>query len=256
MSKVIAIINLKGGVGKSTTAATLASGGRMRGLKVLSVDLDGQRSLSFLMKANEQLPSILDVLLGNVSASEAIQRTDQGDILPASPTLAGVDLVMTGKNKDYRLRDALKSVEEDYDMIVLDLPPGLGIVTVNALTAASCAIIPAMTDILSVKGLDDIHQLIEAIQENNNPSIYIAGVLLTRWSNRSVLSKDLAGVIREAAERIGTKVFRSTIREAVAAREAQAMRQDIFMYAPKSKVAEDYLKFVDELLEDLNVRTK
>lgn len=245
---IASVINLKGGVGKSTTASALAYGAVSRGKRVLSVDLDGQRSLSFLMRADEQAPSILEVLLGEVSVSEAVQHTEQGDLIPASPTLAGADLVITGENMKLRLQEILKPIKNDYDLIVLDLPPGLGIITLNALTASDCAIIPATADILSIKGLDDIHQLVEAVREDSNPSLYIAGVLLTRWNNRSVVSRDLTDVIDEAAEHIGTKVFKAKIREAVAVREAQVMRQNLFQYAPKSGVADDYLNFVDEFL--------
>lgn len=247
---IVAVINLKGGVGKSTTASALAYGATMRGKRVLSVDLDGQRSLSFLMKADEQAPSILELLLGKISVAETIQSTEQGELIPASPTLAGADLVVTGKNMKLRLQQILKPIKNNYDLIILDLPPGLGIVTLNALTTADCAIIPATPDILSIKGLDDINQLVEAVREDSNSSLYIAGVLLTRWNSRSVISRDLTNVIAEAAEHIGTKVFKAKIREAVAVREAQVLRQNLLQYAPKSGVADDYLSFVNEFLNE------
>ena len=243
---IVAVINLKGGVGKTTTASALAYGATMRGKRVLSVDLDGQRSLSFLMKAKEQAPSVLELLLGKVSVTEAIQRTEQGELIPANPTLAGADLVVTGKE---HLQQVLNPIKNNYDLIILDLPPGLGIVTLNALTAADCALIPAMADILSIKGFDDINQLIAAVREDSNPSLHIAGVLLVRWNKRSIVSRDLTNIITEVAERIGTKVFNAKIREAVAVREAQALQQNILQYAPKSNVANDFLRFVDEFLE-------
>jgi len=112
---IASVINLKGGVGKSTTASALAYGAVSRGKRVLSVDLDGQRSLSFLMRADEQAPSILEVLLGEVSVSEAVQHTEQGDLIPASPTLAGADLVITGENMKLRLQEILKPIKNDYD---------------------------------------------------------------------------------------------------------------------------------------------
>ena len=254
MQEIIAVINEKGGVSKTTTAAALSSGLRMNGLRVLSVDLDTQGNLTHVMGATEGGPTILDVMMDKIPVMEAIQHTEQGDIVIASPTLARTETLIKGEHKEEKLKEVLEPAKGAYDVIVLDLPPGLSIVTIMALTATTSAIIPVIADILSVKGLAQLYQIVEAIRQKSNPSLKLMGILLTRYNSRSILRRDMATVLQDTAKKIDTKVFKTTIREAIAVGEAQAQQQDLFSYSPKSNVAEDYKAFVAEVLNDIQPR--
>lgn len=249
MKDIIAVINQKGGVGKSTTALSLGAGLSLRGYKVLYADLDAQGNLSHTMKANASGLTALDVLTQQATAAEVIQHTDLGDIIPASPALAGADAVITATGKEYRLREALEPVKGSYDYIVIDTPPALGVLTINALTACHSAVIPAQADIYSLQGINQLYTTIDTVRKYCNPSLSIKGILLTRYSARSILSRELAEVIEQTAQRFNTQLFSTPIRETVAVREAQASQQDIYSYAPKSNAAADYTAFVAELLE-------
>ena len=249
MKDIIAVINQKGGVGKSTTALSLGAGLSLRGYKVLYADLDAQGNLSHTMKANTSGLTALDVLTQQATAAEVIQHTDLGDIIPASPALAGADAVITATGKEYRLREALEPVKGSYDYIVIDTPPALGVLTINALTACHSAVIPAQADIYSLQGINQLYTTIDTVRKYCNPSLSIKGILLTRYSARSILSRELAEVIEQTAQRFNTQLFSTPIRETVAVREAQASQQDIYSYAPKSNAAADYTAFVAELLE-------
>lgn len=249
MKDIIAVINQKGGVGKSTTALSLGAGLSLRGYKVLYADLDAQGNLSHTMKADTSGLTALDVLTQQATASEVIQHTALGDIIPASPALAGADAVITATGKEYRLREALEPVKGSYDYIVIDTPPALGVLTINALTACHSAVIPAQADIYSLQGINQLYTTIDTVRKYCNPSLSIKGILLTRYSARSILSRELAEVIEQTAQRFNTQLFSTPIRETVAVREAQASQQDIYSYAPKSNAAADYTAFVAELLE-------
>lgn len=249
MKDIIAVINQKGGVGKSTTALSLGAGLSLRGYKVLYADLDAQGNLSHTMKADTSGLTALDVLTQQATAAEVIQHTALGDIIPASPALAGADAVITATGKEYRLREALEPVKGSYDYIVIDTPPALGVLTINALTACHSAVIPAQADIYSLQGINQLYTTIDTVRKYCNPSLSIKGILLTRYSARSILSRELAEVIEQTAQRFNTQLFSTPIRETVAVREAQASQQDIYSYAPKSNAAADYTAFVAELLE-------
>lgn len=251
MQEIIAVINEKGGVSKTTTAAALSSGLRLNGLKVLSVDLDTQGNLTHVMGAKESGPTILDVMTDKVSVTDAIQHTEQGDMIISSPSLARAENLIKGGHKEEKLKEILEPARSAYDVIVLDLPPGLSIVTIMALTAATSAIIPVIADILSVKGLAQLYQIVETIRQKSNPSLKLMGILLTRYNSRSILRRDMATVLEDTAKKIGTKLFKTTIREAIAVGEAQAQQQDIFSYSPKSAVAADYNAFVAEVIDDI-----
>ena len=162
--------------------------------------------------------------------------------------------LIKGEHKEEKLKEVLEPAKGAYDVIVLDLPPGLSIVTIMALTATTSAIIPVIADILSVKGLAQLYQIVEAIRQNSNPSLKLMGILLTRYNSRSILRRDMATVLQDTAKKINTKVFKTTIREAIAVGEAQAQQQDLFSYSPKSNVAEDYKAFVAEVLNDIQPR--
>ena len=246
--KTLAILNQKGGVGKTTTALALWAGLTLQGKKVLAVDLDPQGNLSFTAAADTSGRTAFGVLLKETAAADAIQHTTQGALIPSSPELAGADMTITRTGKEYRLKEALEPVAGAYDYAVIDTPPALGILTVNALAAADYAIIPAMAEVFSLQGVGQLADTINPVRTYCNPSLEIAGILLTRYSPRTVLARDVADMAEVLAEKLSTHVFRTRIRDGVAVREAQMRQENLFTYAPKSGPALDYLAFLSELL--------
>lgn len=246
---VYAVINQKGGVGKTTTVSSLAKGLALRGNRVLAVDLDAQANLTYSCGADVTGTAALSVLTGEMKASEAVCHTEQFDVIPAAKGLAGADAFITDTGKEYRLKEALDELQNDYDYVVIDTPPALGILTVNALTACTSVIIPAQADIYSLQGIEQLGETIRPVKKYCNPGLYIEGILLTRYNSRSVLSRDMVNFMDRLAQNLETKVFSTRIREAVSIREAQLMKQDIYTYAAKSNVAADYNAFIDELLK-------
>lgn len=242
--KTIAMVNQKGGVGKTTTAYAVGAGLAARGKKVLFVDLDPQGNLSYTLGASDAL-TVYEVLARQTDAKEAIQKLGGYSLLAAKPALAGADIEITQTGKEYRLKEALTGLR--YDYAILDTPPALGILTINALTAANGIIVPAQADIYSLQGIGQLYATIEAVRAYCNPKLAIYGILLTRHSGRTVLARDVTEMIAETAGRLDTKVFNAAIRENVAVKEAQASRQDIFAYAPSSNAALDYAALLDEL---------
>lgn len=245
--KTIAIANRKGGVGKSTTAAALMGGLTIRSYRVLGIDLDAQRNLSSTTRGKGD-KTILGVLTGEITAAEAVNHTETGDIIPASRSLAGADTILTETGKEYRLREALETVADNYDYCIIDCPPALGILTVNALTAADNVIIPAQADIFSLEGIEDLYESFLAVKKYCNPNLAIMGVLLTRYNARSNLTQDATELASRLAAKIGTTVFNTRIREGVAVRESQIVQENLFTYAPKANVTGDYRAFIEEVL--------
>lgn len=246
--EIIAITNQKGGVGKSTTSLNLGQGLKKRGYKVLFIDLDSQQNLSYTMGANPNIPTSYELLKEEVGLKDSIQTTVSGDLIAASAELAGSNRDITKTNV---LKKSLEREKLDYDFAIIDCPPALSILTINALTTANRVIIPAQADIYSLQAISQLHNTIESVQRNANRDLVIAGILLTRYNNRAILSRDLTDLINETAQKIQTKVFKSSVREAIAIKESQAMQMDIFTYAPSSKVAKDYDGFIEELLVDI-----
>lgn len=249
MANIIAVINQKGGVGKSTTTAAIAAGLSLKGFNVLSIDLDAQGNLSYTYGADSGKKSVLGVLLGDVRANDAIQTTESGDIISSHKSLAGADAFISDTGKEYRLKEALEDISANYDFIIIDTPPALGILTVNALTACNSVIVPAQADIYSLQGIEQLAETIKPVKKYCNAALEIKGILLTRYNPRSVLSRDIAEIAEQLAIRIGTKVFRTYIREAIAVKEAQISRKTLYEYAPTAKVTDDYRALVDEILQ-------
>ena len=250
--EVIAIANQKGGVGKTVTASALSAGLSLKGYRVLSIDLDSQRNFSFLLHIRGgNSPTILDVLVGDSAVDAAIQATGQGDAIAASPQLVAADFLIKGTKREYRLSNALDPLKKKYDFAVLDTPPALGTITVNALTAASSVVVPALADVFSVQGVLEFGETVRNVQQRSNPFLKHRGILLTRHNDRSVISRDMVDTLKEAAQRDGVKLFSTAIRDTVVIREAAASGTNIFSYAPKSKAAADYLAFIEELLRDI-----
>jgi len=247
--QIIAIINQKGGVGKSTSALSLGAGLALAGKFVLFVDMDAQGNLSHTLQAGPG-PSSMDVLMG-MPASQAIQYTPY-HVIPSSPSLTAADATITQTGKEYRLKEALGALEKAscYDYVIIDTPPALGILTVNALTACHGLIIPAQADIYSLQGISQLYGTVDTVRRYCNPGLRVLGILLTRYNGRAVIGREAGEMIEQTAAGLNTKVFASRVRECTAIKESQAMRRSIFDYAPRSNAAADYAAVVDEILMD------
>lgn len=245
----IAIINQKGGVGKSTTAQAIGTALALKGCRVLFVDLDGQGNLSYTMDADAQGYNAMGVLVQPETIHEHIQQTNWAniDILASSPTLAGADAVITQMGKENRLKAALERISGSYDYCIIDTPPALGILTVNALTAATGCVVPAQADIFSVQGIIQLHSTIQTVKQHVNKHLSFMGILLTRFNERTIISQQAAHLIHQTAETLGTITYTHRIRECTAIKEAQAMKESILTYAPRSNATADYKGFMNEL---------
>lgn len=250
--KIITIGNQKGGAGKTTTALNLIFGLQQKHQRVLAVDMDGQCNLSYLLGVSEKTltesgNNIYSILRGKKDIFSCILHTAMNiDLIPASPALYEADMTINKIGKEYRLKTALESISE-YNYIVIDTPPNLGIVTVNAFTASNSVIIPVQADILSLVGLNQLVETLQAVQEYTNPNLHIDGILITRYNSRTRLSQDFRSAIEQEAKKIGTRVFQSEIRESITIKEAQVSKLSLFDYAGKSKVGTDYMRFVEEV---------
>ncbi len=249
MSKVISVSNQKGGVGKTTTACNLAGGLKKRGFRVLMIDLDPQGNLGFSVGADAEMSAtIYDVLKGDVKTQFAIQKTDTTDIIISNILLSGIELEFTNTGREYLLKEAIKPVLELYDYIVLDTPPNLGILTINAFTASDYIIVPMLSDIFSLQGIAQLYETMERVKKYCNPSLYIEGILLTKFNPRTLLSREIRGTAELIAQDLHIRLFDSFIRNSVVVSEAQSLQQSILDYAPKNNIAKDYQQFIDELL--------
>lgn len=249
--KTMAVTIQKGGTCKTTTASALAAGLALHGKNVLSIDLDPQGDLSFAFLARADVPSSMDVLYGQAKAEEAIQHTAQGDIIAAAPALSGADLKLASSCAGAtKLKEALEPVKKNYDYIVIDTPPALGALTVNALSAADGVLIPAQANVFSLKAIKQLSATIDAVRNTTNPTLVISGILLCKYDRRPIIQRDNAAALKNEAERLHTKVFNSRIRNCTAIQEAQLLQQSIFSYAPRSHAADDYKNFVQEFLSD------
>ena len=252
--KVIAVANQKGGVGKSTTAQTLGAGLSQAGKKVLFIDLDPQGNMSYSMGADINRPgSSYSVLTQRMAISDAVQHVADGDILTASSLLSGADSELDATGKEYRLKEVLGDVEEEYDIVVIDTPPALGVLTVNALTAADTVIVPAHADVYSLQGIGQLHETIEVVKKYCNPNLKVSGFLLTRHNKRTILSRDMKEHVKKTAESYGSILYKTIIRESITVKEAQANRLSIFAYDPNSNPGQDYAMFIKEFRERENI---
>lgn len=245
--KTVSVINQKGGVGKSTTAEMLISALSLKGFKVLAIDLDAQGNLSYSLAANLDSPTILEVLTEEISAKDAIKKA-RADVISSNKALAGADAFIADTGKEYRLKEALEKIAKNYDFCIIDTPPALGILTINALTASDSVIIPAQADIYSLQGIENLEETIKAVKKYCNPNLKIEGILLTRYNLRTILSREVSEMAEKLAEKLETKLFKAKIRDAVAVKEAQISQESLFKYAPKSNVTKDYEGFINEFL--------
>ena len=240
---IIAIANQKGGVAKTATAQAIATGAAMIGRRSLAIDADPQSNLSYSMGGNSADMGLYELMTGAATPGQIIQHTEQGDLITASSSLA---LPFTGKDPGKLLAKALQPIKKKYDVITIDCPPALNILLANALIAADVVIIPLTADMYALQGLYQLKQSIQDAQKVN-PALKIGGVVFTRHNTRTILARDLTEVITDKCRELDIPVYKTTIREGVAVREAQTQRQSIFDYAPRSNPAKDYKQLIKEI---------
>lgn len=248
MARITAIVNQKGGVGKTSTAAALAAGLYDAGYEVLTIDADAQGNLTFI-RGVDPGAGLYEVMTGAGLIEDIIVPTKKGDFLAGGPALAGADMKFTKTGREYILKSRLDPLREIYSHIIIDCPPQLGILAINALTAADDVIIPMCADILSLQGLGQLYETIDMVKKYCNPDLKVAGLLMCRYTNRATLNRNIAEVMEQQAEAAGVPMYETKIREGVAVKEAQTMRQSIFDTHPKAKATADYAAFVKEYLK-------
>ena len=250
--KSIVLTNQKGGVAKTTTAYALATGLNNKGNTVLIVDADPQSNLSYTAGIDDmQTSTLYDVLKGNAKTSDALQAVKTGlDILTVGLAGTAADMELASRTaREYMITEALQAVADRYDYCVLDTAPTLGLLTLNALTAANYAIIPMNLEVYSLQGMEQLHGFIENVRKYTNSGLKVSGLLLTRYNERLNLTQALMGNVENAAKVMNTVVYDTKIRESVAVRETQLLRGDIYTEAPKATATLDYIAFVDEFLK-------
>ncbi len=248
---IIVIANQKGGVGKTTTAINLSAACALQGKRVLLIDLDpqGNSSLSFIEQ--QIINSSAFELFTELSQpwSEFIYETkvENLHIVPSKINLAKLEAKLVGDfDAIFRLRDRIEEVRSDYDLIFIDTPPTLGLITVNALVAASHVLIPIQSSYFALEGTDDLLETIEKVRSRPNPELDLLGVLVTLFDKRTSLSKDVEAHIRKV---FGKKAFKTIITRSVRLEESPAHKETIFSFSPKSSGAVEYKKLSKEVLK-------
>lgn len=249
MARVIAIANQKGGVGKTTTAVSLATGLKKLGHKTLLIDTDSQCNSTDTYRAKiEDTATLYDVLFGNEKAFDSIQETETGHILPSDPLMREAEQRFPNDNsRSFLLREVCEDLESHFDFIIIDTPPTIGVVLSNVLTYAHELVVPVTCDRYGLAGIDLLTKTITSAKKYTNPNLKITGMLMIKYADRLRICKEISSKLPSVAEMFNTIVFESKIRESVACRESQSFRQSIHEYDPTSTTSLDYMKLCEEI---------
>lgn len=244
-AKVIAVANHKGGVGKTTSVATIGAALALAGRRTLLIDLDAQQNLSFTLTQNEDPElSVYDSLVRS-KPLPIVSVRENLDLVPASLELARAEIDMATRiAREGILKSLLEDVIENYDFVLIDCPPSLGVVTTNALVAADDLYIPLTAEALPLKGLTMLDEVVDEVKRRVNPNLCLGGVFFTRYNNRK-LNREVESMI---VGRYGNKVFNTKIRENISLAEMPLSGQSIFEYDPRSNGARDYRALADEII--------
>ena len=250
MGKILGVVNQKGGVGKTTTAINLAACLSLEGLKVLLVDCDPQANASsgLGLQRDDNRHSIYDVLVGNASAEQVILPTeiDHLWVLPGSKNLTGANVELTGaEDRAVRLRKALAPIKDNYDLVVLDCPPALDLLTLNVLVAANSLVVPMQAEYFALEGISELISTLERVRAAFNPEITIEGVLLTMYDDRTNLAQQVTETLREYFQE---RLFRTVIPRNVRLAEAPSYGKPIALYDGRSRGSEAYFELAGEYL--------
>lgn len=245
MSKVIAIANHKGGVGKTTSVACIGAALATHGKRTLLIDLDAQQNLTFILIGDKEIESSVYNSLTGGTPLPIIKVKENLDLVPSSLELARAETDLSSKlMREAQLKNRIAEIADNYDYILLDCPPSLGIITTNALVAATELYIPLTAEALPLKGLTMLEEVVDEVREQINSRLRLGGVFLTRYNNRR-LNKEVEEAI---SSRYGSKVFATKIRENIALAEMPVTGSTIFEYDPSSNGAKDYESLTLEIL--------
>ena len=246
MGKIISLLNHKGGVGKTTSAINIGAGLVELGRKVLLIDLDPQANLTLSLGIPRQKYTIYEALRGEAELVPYTIREGY-DVVTSTLDLSSAEMELINEaGREFIMRELFANVIDDYDFIIIDCPPSLGLLTLNALTSSDYVYIPLQTEFLALQGLAKIKQIIDKVRFRLNKKLEIGGVIATMYDARKVLNRD---VVETIYKYFGEKVFKTLIRDNVALAEAPAQRKDIFSYNSKSNGAKDYLALCKEIIE-------
>lgn len=248
MARTIALVNQKGGVGKTTSSINIGAGLHRAGKRVLLVDLDPQGNLtvSVGIQAHTLTCTMFEVLKGNCQAQDAIVKRGY-DVIPADIRLSGADMELSAvPGREMLLKEALQPIQGDYDYILIDCPPSLGLITLNGLTAAREIFIPLQAEFLALNGMAQLLNTVKAVQKRLNPQLEITGIITTLYDSRKNLNKE---VLEKIKEYFPDKTFKALIRDNVALAEAPSFGNDIFEYRADSNGAEDYKRLCAEIIK-------
>lgn len=246
---IITISNQKGGVGKTTTATSLSNCFYKKGYKTLLVDLDPQCNASDTFHAKiKNTATVLDVFNKKVSVDKAIQKTSFGDILPCDPQLTEADNLYQKTGREYMLKKSMESIKENYDYIVIDTSPHLGVLLANALTFSDKILIPLDSDRYSLQGLDSLLETIDEAKEFVNPKIEILGFLLTKYQGNTKTTKEFVNAISEIGRRFNINLLSETIPYTIKVKESISAREPLPSYAPYCTAGIAYNKLTDYII--------
>ena len=248
MAITISVVLQKGGVGKSTTSQALASTLGFKHKKVLLIDLDPQTNITYSSGVDNPKRTITDVLGEDCKADEAVIECKYYDLLAADSYLTNVEMAEV---EPTLLKNVIAPLKSKYDFIIIDTPPALGNLSVNALVASDYVIIPTEPRPFALQGLGRLHSTIESVRNGYNSNLKVLGILLIKYSNRTILNRDIKDMIEDYAKQMNTIVFDTTIREGIVVAEAQTVREPLIDYAKSSKPNIDYKAFTTELLKKI-----